>query len=223
MPKKYRNVKTIEQEFKYAAKKRGISVEDYKIIRANKPARSWHVPRSEIYEQILAPYVGKKVGDKVDVAPYDEPPKKKRGPKPKLLKTKLVIAKREPQVQKSRNFVNNRDLVEQVALSKEQNQITNHLAKMFMEMTKRYGMKSNFAKYTYLEDMQAYALEMLVKNWMKFDEKQFDNAFAYYTSFIHNAFIQYLNREKSVRDLRDKLMVNAGLNPSFNYDGDEQQ
>ena len=218
MPKE-RTAATIEQELRYQAKKQGIPLEEYKIMRANKPARSWAVPRSDAYMQVLGPYIGKKLGDKIDVTTSTKIPKK-RGPKPKT-KLKLLV-KREPQVRTSRNFVNNRDLVEQVALSKQQNQITNHLAKMFMEMTKRYGMKANFAKYTYIEDMEAYALEMLVKNWMKFDETQFDNAFAYYTSFIHNAFIQYLNKEKAVRDLRDKIMVNAGLNPSFNYEGDEE-
>jgi len=217
MPKE-RTVATIEQELKYQAKKQGIPLEEYKIMRANKPARSWAVPRSDAYMQVLGPYIGKKIGDVVEPTCISKTTPKKRGPKPK---TKL--AKREPQVRTSRNFVNNRDLVEQVKLSKQQNKITDHLAKMFMEMTKRYGLKANFSKYTYIEDMEGYALEMLVKNWMKFDETRFDNAFSYYTSFIHNAFIQYLNKEKSVRDLRDKLMVNAGLNPSFNYeDGYEE-
>lgn len=114
-------------------------------------------------------------------------------------------------------YLNNKDLLEQVVLSKEQGEITPKLATMFMRLVKRYGTKPNFSGYTFREDMESDALIMLCNNWHKFDETRFSNAFAYYTQVVHNAFIQTLNKEKRFRDLRDKMLVESGLSPSFSF------
>lgn len=70
---------------------------------------------------------------------------------------------------------------------------------------------------TYNEDMQAYAMMMLVRSWDKFKPEISNNPFAFFTQCVKNFYRQYLNQEKKHRDIRDELMVSAGLTPSHTY------
>lgn len=70
---------------------------------------------------------------------------------------------------------------------------------------------------SYNEDMQAYALLMLCKTWASFDENKSNNPFAFFTQCIKNSFIQYLNQERRVRDIKNKSLIEHGFNPSFSY------
>ena len=52
-----------------------------------------------------------------------------------------------------------------------------------------------------------------------------NNPFAFFTQCIKHSFIQYLNQEKRQRNIRDLILVDQGLNPSFSFleNGTEQQ
>ena len=65
--------------------------------------------------------------------------------------------------------------------------------------------------------MQAYAMMMLCRTWSAFKPEKSKNPFAFFTQCVKNSFIQYLNSEKRHRTIRDELMVNEGLNPSYTY------
>jgi len=114
-------------------------------------------------------------------------------------------------------YLNNKDLLAQVILSKKNGKMTNELAKMLQLLTMRYGKKGNFANYTYNDDMQSYAMLMIVKTWNGFDPAKSSNPFAWFTQCIKNSFIQYLNYEKRQRDIRDEVLVDSGMLPSYNY------
>jgi|LakMenE01Jun11ns_1017448.scaffolds.fasta_scaffold9688371_2 hypothetical protein len=116
-----------------------------------------------------------------------------------------------------RNYLSNANLLEQLALSRQKGEMTHEFSKMIMLLCERYSKKSNFARYTFIADMQSYAILNIVKNWRSFDEARFDNPFAYYTQNIHYSFVQYLNMEKKHRNIRDKLLVNNGLDPSHSF------
>lgn len=122
-------------------------------------------------------------------------------------------------------YLNNKDLLAQVLLSKKQGKMSTHLAKMLQLLTARYAKKGNFANYTYNDDMQSYAMLMVVKTWQGFDPAKSSNPFAWFTQCIKNSFIQYLNQEKRQRDIKDEVLVNKGMSPSFGYayDYDEKQ
>lgn len=139
----------------------------------------------------------------------------KKTPKKKKKKKKMVVKK----TPKKRNYLNNRDLLSEVLLSKLNNppKMTDKLARMLMMLCARYGRRGNFANYTYNEDMQAYAMMMLVRTWNSFNPEKSNNPFAFFTQCVKNSFIQYLNSEKRHRVIRDELMVNKGLNPSYTY------
>lgn len=122
-----------------------------------------------------------------------------------------------PSKKKKVNYLNNKDMLAEVVKSKEQGKMTNKLAHMLQTLAARYGRKGNYSNYTYNDDMQAYAMYMLVKTWDKFNPEKSSNPFAFFTQCIKHSFIQYLNQEKRQRDIRDSMLVEHGLTPSYTY------
>lgn len=121
-------------------------------------------------------------------------------------------------------YLNNKDLLSEVIKSKQQQKMTDKFARMLMLLTSRYAKKGNFSGYTYNEDMQGYALMMLVRTWDSFDPSKSENPFAFYTQCIKNSFTQFLNQERKQRDIRDSLLVDNGMSPSYSYtESDDQQ
>lgn len=114
-------------------------------------------------------------------------------------------------------YLNNRDLLIEIAASKEQGKMNDTLAKMLIKLVSRYASKGNFVGYTYNDDMRSHALSCLCRNWKSFDANKSLNPFAYFTQIIKNAFIQVLNQEKIHRDIRDNLLLDNGLSASLNY------
>jgi len=130
----------------------------------------------------------------------------------------MAKEKQEPPIVKKKvNYIKNKDLLAEVIICKEKGEMSDKLARMLQLLTAKYGRSAQFGGYTFNDDMQAYALMMLCKTWISFKPERSDNAFAYYTQSIKNSFKQFLNREKVQRVVRDELLVNKGLNPSFTY------
>tara|TARA_B100000989_G_scaffold156330_1_gene116662 strand:+ start:4549 stop:5382 length:834 start_codon:yes stop_codon:yes gene_type:complete len=93
--------------------------------------------------------------------------------------------------------------------------ITNKLAMMYMKLCQRYGSRGNWRGYTYNDEMQSQALLQLSQIGLQFDEDKSANPFAYYTAAITNSFTRILNVEKKHQSLRDDLLQEAGVNPSY--------
>jgi len=91
----------------------------------------------------------------------------------------------------------------------------NRLAKMYMMLCQRYSMKSNWRGYTYVDEMRGQALLQLTQIGLQFNELKSQNPFAYYTAAINNSFTRVLNLEKRGQNIRDDLLEQGGLNPSF--------
>ena len=144
---------------------------------------------------------------------------KKEAVSKKPTKKKKVVIKKPP---RPKNYLNNKDLLAEVVTSKENGQMTNKLAHMLQTLCARYGKKGNFANYTYNEDMQAYAMMMLVRTWNSFKPEKSNNPFAFFTQCIKNSFIQFLNQERRQRDIRDVLLVDNGLSPSLTYQMEQE-
>ena len=126
-------------------------------------------------------------------------------------------AKRAKSTTTKGHYVRNADLLPEVIRSKELGRITNELAKMLMLIAERYSCKASFVGYSFREDMVSFALVNLMAKALKFNPEKSNNPFSFYTTAIHNSFLQYLNEERKHRDIRDQLIVDEGLNPSFNF------
>lgn len=93
--------------------------------------------------------------------------------------------------------------------------INNRLAMMFMLLVDRYSRRGNWRGYTYVDEMRNQALLQLSQIGLQFDESKSDNPFAFYTTSIKNCFTRVLNLEKKAQNIRDDLLIIAGVAPSY--------
>jgi hypothetical protein len=92
--------------------------------------------------------------------------------------------------------------------------ITRRLAEMYLLMVKKYGERSNWRGYTYIDEMKGQALLQLSQMGLQFNEAKSDNPFSYFTASVKNSFTRILNLEKRNQNIRDDLLEAAGQAPS---------
>lgn len=125
--------------------------------------------------------------------------------------------KKTTKKKKAKNYINNKSLLEEVLKSKERGRMTDEFGKMMMLLVKRYSSQGSYSGYTYVNDMESYALMTVCKVWNSFDPEKSSNPFAYFTQTIKRAFWQYLNQEEKHRDIRDEMLMKEGELPSHTY------
>lgn len=125
--------------------------------------------------------------------------------------------KREKSTSSVGHYIRNADLLPAIKEAKQKGKVTNKLISMIQIIAQNYSKKANFAGYSFREDMVSSAVENLCKNALKFDDEKYSNPFAFYTTAIHNSFLQFMADEKKHRNIRDSLLLDAGANPSFNF------
>ena len=101
------------------------------------------------------------------------------------------------------------------SFNKEHGAMTDKLAMMFIKLVERYASRSNWQGYTSNDEMQGAGLLQLSRIGLQFDESKSDNPFAYYTAAITNSFTRVLNLEKKGQRIRDDILEQNGLNPSY--------
>ena len=99
--------------------------------------------------------------------------------------------------------------------SKTHGEMTEKLALMLMKLTEKYALKGNWINYSYREEMQGQAVLQLCQVALQFDESKSLNPFAFLTQVSHNSFLRILNIEKKTQKLRDELLVQNHMNPSY--------
>lgn len=105
--------------------------------------------------------------------------------------------------------------LEEGEFCKDHGMMTPKLAHMFIKLCERYATRSNWRGYTYNEEMRGQALLQLSQIGLQFDESKSQNPFAYYTAAITNSFTRVLNIEKKMQNIRDDILEQNGLNPSY--------
>jgi hypothetical protein len=63
--------------------------------------------------------------------------------------------------------------------------------------------------------MRGAALMQLIQVGLKFNELKSDNPFAYYTAIVTNSFTRVLLNEKKMQNIRDDILEENGLSPSW--------
>jgi hypothetical protein len=99
--------------------------------------------------------------------------------------------------------------------SKDHGRITEELGKMYLMLAERYAQRSNWRGYTYVDEMKGQAILQLSQIGLQFDESKSENPFAYYTAAVTNSFTRVLNIEKRVQNIRDDILEDNGLTPSW--------
>jgi hypothetical protein len=129
----------------------------------------------------------------------------------------LTKVKREKSTSTKGHYVTNAVLLPAVIEAKGLLKVTDKLIRMIQMIAERYSRKANFIGYSFREDMVSAAVMNLCNNALKFNPEKSANPFSFYTTAIHNSFLQYMADEKKHRNIRDALLIDAGSNPSFNF------
>lgn len=95
--------------------------------------------------------------------------------------------------------------------------MTDKLALMLMKLAEKFSLKSNWRGYSYRDEMQGQAILQLCQVALQFDESKSQNPFAFLTSVSHNSFLRILNMEKKNQQLRDKILIENHMNPSYSH------
>jgi len=127
---------------------------------------------------------------------------------------------RKRKTKKDQYYINNKEMLEEVIKSKTQGRMTERFGEMIMILAKRYSSQGSYASYTYREDMESYAFTIVCRGWDSFDPNTYYNPFAYFTQTIKRAFWQFLDSEKSQRNIKDALLLKEGELPSHTYEED---
>lgn len=127
-------------------------------------------------------------------------------------------------------YIDKKELLEETISCLAVGIMSDKLARMIMLLVTKYATKGNWGSYTYNDDMQAFALMAHMRSWKKFNPERSKDAFSFFTQCTKNSFRQFLNKEKRQRNIRDKLCVSQGLEPSHTYaatyqlkDNDEEE
>lgn len=131
--------------------------------------------------------------------------------------TKLPPVKKPRSTTTKNHYLTNAQLLDAIQEARAAGKLTDRLAGMLHLLAERYSYSSNWANYSFREDMVAAAVLNLCVNWHKFDPEKGDNPFAFYTTAVYRSFLSQLAEEKKHRDIRDELLVDQGANPSFSY------
>lgn len=125
---------------------------------------------------------------------------------------------RKPKI-KEEGYLSNKEMYSEVIECQTTGKISEKLGRMFMILARRYATKPNFSGYSYKDEMISNGVMSCCAALHKFDPDRSDtpNPFSYYTSIIHNSFIQTLNKEKKQQEIRDELLLAENLNPSYSY------
>jgi len=130
------------------------------------------------------------------------------------------MAKRKRRTKNDKYYINNKEMLEEVIKSKKQGRMTERFGEMIIILARRYSSQGSYASYTYREDMESYAFTIVCRGWDSFDPSKYNNPFAYFTQTIKRAFWQFLDSEKSQRNIKDALLLKEGELPSHTYEED---
>lgn len=97
---------------------------------------------------------------------------------------------------------------------KDWTQIPHFVAECFMKIIEHYALKGNWRGYTYIDEMKSEARLNCVKYAHNFDVDR-GNAFAYFTQYVHNSFLQVLANEKKQANIKFKAISEDS---EYNYD-----
>ena len=85
-------------------------------------------------------------------------------------------------------YVNNRELLEAIVLSKEKGELSPAALKMLDRMVKEISKVFKYKMEEDREDCMAFAMEDVIKYWDRFNPEKSNNAFAFYTQMIKNGY-----------------------------------
>ena len=88
----------------------------------------------------------------------------------------------------AKNYLNNKDLRDEIIKSKAEGQLTPKALEMLMLLTSRLSTKFTYVYYQDREDCESFAIMDCLQYFNGYDPEKSANAFAYFTQMIKNGF-----------------------------------
>ena len=95
---------------------------------------------------------------------------------------------------RKRNYLNNRDLREEIIKSKEQDELTPLALKYLMLLADKCSRKLSYRNPDDRKDCIACAYMDLYRYWRNYDPNRSENAFAYFTEIAKRGFAKGWNK-----------------------------
>jgi len=107
-------------------------------------------------------------------------------------------------------YVKNKDLLPEMVRYKETGKISEELGTMILAIATNYSNKGSFYNYTWKDDMIMEGVSTVLRYMHNFDPKKQKNPnpFAYFTTIIHNAFINFIRKQKKHSKIKDVCYKN---------------
>ena len=132
-----------------------------------------------------------------------------------LLDELVEIQKDSIEIPQTSHYVDNKkflaaliDYKASIDAAKEKNeeapQVPRYIGECFIKIATHLSYKSNFINYTFKDDMISDAYMKCLKAVKSFNPEK-ANAFAYFTTVIHNSFLTSISRSKYQIEMKEKI------------------
>jgi DNA-directed RNA polymerase specialized sigma24 family protein len=108
-------------------------------------------------------------------------------------------------------YLDNQKFLEEIKKYQKGNK-TENFGKMILLISRKYAERGCFSGYSWKDDMIAEAALTCIKYINSFDVKKANpNPFAYFSKIIHNAFLNYIAKQKKHSSIKDTCYKNMEL------------
>lgn len=114
---------------------------------------------------------------------------------------------------RKRNYLNGPDLLQEIIISKEQDELTPKAVKMLQLLTEKAVTKLHYRNKMDKDDCIQTAMMDIIKYWRGFNPEKSRNAFAYYTTIIYKGAAKGWNK---LHPETKKEIEKISLNTSYN-------
>ncbi len=119
----------------------------------------------------------------------------------------------------SQIYLKNKDLLEEIMISKKQDKLTKEAEKMFVLLANRTIKKLRYSNPMDKEDCVQTGLLILFTNWRSFDIEKGVNPFSFYTEVLKRGFAKQFNELHKLRGDPNNTVKTISLQSSNEGDG----
>ena len=94
-------------------------------------------------------------------------------------------------------------------------QVTDYIARCFLEIGENLAKKPNFMNYPFKEDMISDGVENCLMYCANFDPEKSSNPFSYFTQIIYYAFLRRIQKEKKQNYVKYKYLESLDKKGDF--------
>ena len=99
-------------------------------------------------------------------------------------------------------------------------QISNYLAKCFLDIATHLGYRRNFANYSYRDEMVMDAVEVCLRYAHNFNPELSNHPFSYFNRLCWRAFVYRIQKEKDQQRVKGHLIMHYSMENIFEEDQD---